>query len=73
MVGLAWPGFTRSPVPLDPGYWAFVAGLVLAFAALGFLVVVTWNERLPAIRKGVIALPFPIRRTDRSRTKTDSS
>src|SRR3972149_11512562 len=64
---LAWPGITGAPVPLDPGYWTFVAGLLLAFAALGFLVLVTWNERLPGIHDGIVDLPFPIQRTDRSR------
>ncbi len=44
-------------------------GLTLAFAAVGFLVVVTWHERLPRIHDGVMELPFPIQRTNRSRTK----
>lgn len=64
----AWPGIAGSPAPLDPGYWTFLAGLFLAAVAILFLVVVTWNERLPRIRDGVMELPFPVQRTNRSRT-----
>ena len=69
VIWYVWPGITGPPAILDPGYWAFLAGLFLALVALGFLVVVTWNERLPGIQNGIMALPFPIQRTDRSRTR----
>jgi len=69
IVWFAWPGITGPPAPFDPGYWTFLTGLFLATVALGFLVVVTWHERLPTIHDGVMELPFPIQRTNRSRTK----
>jgi hypothetical protein len=68
VVWYAWPGITGPPAPLDPGYWTFLAGLFLAAVAILFLVVVTWLERLPRIHDGVMELPFPIQRTNRSRT-----
>lgn len=69
VVWYAWPGITGPPAPLDPGYWAFLAGLFLAAVAILFLVVVTWLERLPRIHDGLMELPFPIERTNRSRTR----
>ncbi|MGH9426640.1 MAG: hypothetical protein ACRD2L_10125, partial [Terriglobia bacterium] len=68
VIWLFWPGITGPPALLDLGYWTFLVSLFLAFVALGFLVVVTWNERLPRIADGNVALPFPIRRTNRLRT-----
>jgi hypothetical protein len=69
VVWYAWPGLTGPPVPLDPGYWTFLAGLFLATVAIIFLVVVTWFERLPRIHDGLMELPFPIQRTNLSRTR----
>ena len=69
VIWFAWPGITRGLVPLDQDFWTFFAGILLAFGALCFLVVVAWNERVPRIRDGIVDLPFPIQRTDRSRTR----
>src|SRR5713226_5553257 len=69
VVWYAWPGITGPPAPLDPGYWTFLAGLFLATVAIIFLVVVTWLERLPRIHDGWMELPFPIQRTNLSRTR----
>lgn len=46
-----------------------IVALAAAFVVLGFLIVVTWNERLPQIEGDEMMLPFPIRRKAGSRTR----
>jgi len=68
VVWLVWPGLTSTP-SLSPDYLAMVAGLFIAFVALGFLAVVIWNERLTRIEHGRITLPFPIKKQRGTRTR----
>ncbi len=70
----AWPGLTAAPSVnpdylSDPDFWVFTAGVLLAFAMLVFLVVLTWNERLACIDAGRLTWPFPYRNRSGSRTR----
>lgn len=67
---LAWPGLT-APSSVNPGYlmdpefWVFVSGLFVCVVLLVFLIVLTWNERLPCIDAGRLdrfRAPVPHRR-----------
>lgn len=64
---LVGPGLASERLPnLD--YWTTLAAVAGAFVVLVFLFVITWNEHLARIDRGVIMLPFPIRRKAGSRT-----
>ncbi len=63
---LVGPGLASERSPnLD--YWTTLAAVAGAFVVLVFLFVITWNENLARIDRGVITLPFPIRRKAGSR------
>lgn len=63
-----WPGIT-SPPALSLDYLIMILVIAMGFAALGFLVVVTWNERLARLENSRLTWPFPFLKKDGTRTR----
>jgi len=68
MVWYGWPAITGAP-SLDLEYLMAVVALLVVFVGLGFVFVVTWNQRLPRIENGRMTWPFPFMRESGVRTR----
>jgi len=63
-----WDGVT-SPPSLDFDYITMIGIVFMGFVALGFLIVIIWNERLARIEDGRLTWPFPFMRESGARTR----
>jgi len=68
VVWLVGPSLASDPSP-SLEYMAAWLVVVAAFIVLGFLFVVTWNERLACIEDGRLTWPFPFRKESGIRTR----